>query len=101
MKNLKKVVAVLLVLAVAAIPLSAGSAVAKEKDPIVSGLFSLFLPGFGEWYNAGSDGDIPVAELCTGVICPCVTLSSIIDAYKGCTNDQIRFDFWTKPQCTR
>ena len=99
MKNLKKLIAVVLVVALAALPLSAGYAMAKEREPAVSFLFSLSLPGFGEWYNRDFDGTVPIAEMCMGWICFFVTISSIVDGVKGCTDEEIRFDFWGKASC--
>ena len=60
---------------------------------ILAGAFS----GAGEWYNAGFSGGFPLVECILGKICPCVAISSMIDAAAGKTDDAIRFDFWSSP----
>ena len=60
-------------------------------------ILSVLFSGAGEWYNAGFQGGFPVVECILGKICPCVGISSIIDAAAGKTDDGMRFDFWTSP----
>ena len=60
-------------------------------------ILSLLFSGAGEWYNAGFQGGFPVVECIMGKVCPCVGISSIIDAAAGKTDDGMRFDFWSSP----
>lgn len=66
-------------------------------DDVAAIILSSSLPGVGEWYNAGFSGGFPLVECIVGEICPCVHLSSMIDAAAGKTDDGLRFDFWASP----
>jgi hypothetical protein len=48
--------------------------------------------------NSDFSGSFPIAECIIGYICPCVQVSSVIDAVAGDqSNDNIRIDFWSRP----
>ena len=68
-----------------------------EPDAVAAIILSAALPGVGEWYNAGFSGGFPLVECILGNICPCISLSSVIDAAAGKTDDGLRFDFWSSP----
>jgi len=86
-----------------AILLAAGAAVVAvpraraSNDDVAAIILSSSLPGLGEWYRAGFTGGFPWAECIVGTICPCVRLSSVIDAAAGKTDDRMRFGFWSSP----
>jgi hypothetical protein len=67
----------------------------EEPDSTTAALMSLFFPGAGEWYNRDYQGTVPIAEFCVGAICCPVWFSSIVDAGRGETNDDMRLDFWS------
>jgi hypothetical protein len=92
---MKKFFAVFAVIALLAVPITASRAEAREE--VVSLLLSAGLPGVGEWYNSGFSGNYPLAECILGYVCPCVWISSVVDAVDGKSNEKIRFDFWTAP----
>ena len=60
-------------------------------------ILSVMFSGAGEWYNAGFQGGFPIVECILGKVCPCVGISSIVDAAAGKTDDGMRFDFWSSP----
>jgi hypothetical protein len=66
-------------------------------DDTAAIIMSLLYPGAGEWYNSGFSGGFPLVECILGTICPCVRISTVIDAAAGRTDDAIRFDFWGSP----
>ena len=69
-----------------------------QKSDLTAFFLSAMMPGVGEWYNNDFQGNFPIAECITGTICPCIQLSSIIDAVAGDTSvDNIRIDFWSSP----
>jgi hypothetical protein len=70
---------------------------AQAREDVSAILLSFSMPGVGEWYNAGFSGGFPIWECILGEICPCVRVSSIIDAAAGKTDDGMRFDFWASP----
>lgn len=70
---------------------------AEAREDIAAIVLSASMSGVGEWYNAGFSGGFPLVECILGSICPCIALSSIIDAAAGKTDDAVRFDFWASP----
>ena len=77
---------------------SVNAARTYEKSDLTALFMSAFMPGAGEWYNSDFNGSFPIAECITGAICPCIGLSSLIDATAGDTsNNKIRIDFWSAP----
>jgi hypothetical protein len=91
----KKVVAVLLVLAVLvgfAVPM-----VQAEKSPAAAALLSAVMPGAGEWYNNEWNGTFPWGECIIGHLCFLVQFASIMDAANGNTDSGLRVDFWSAP----
>lgn len=77
--------------------LTAPNKAEAAPDPVASIILSSSMPGVGEWYNSGFSGNFPLIECLVGSICPCVHLSSIIDAAAGRADDGMRFDFWGSP----
>lgn len=75
-----------------------GPAVAQDPDPTGALAFSFLFPGTGEWYNSSFEGGFPVLECLLGSICPCVRITSFLDAAAGRTDDGLRFDFWVSPR---
>ena len=66
-----------------------------EKSDITAFMMSAMMPGAGEWYNSDFKDNFPITECIVGAICPCVKLSSVIDATAGDTsNGEMRIDFW-------
>jgi hypothetical protein len=95
---MKKMMAALVVAAVAAGSLSMTSQAAQryQKSDTTAFFMSAYMPGAGEWYNSDFQGNFPLTECLVGAICPCVHLASIIDATAGDTsNGAIRIDFWS------
>lgn len=77
---------------------TADAAQTYQKSDLTAFFLSAYLPGVGEWYNTDFDGGFPLVECVTGAICPCIRLSSILDATAGDTSvDNIRIDFWSAP----
>lgn len=70
---------------------------AKAADAGAAGLLSIVLPGAGEWYNRGWQGDFPWGECIVGNICQLPRFASLIDAVNGNNNENMRFDFWSVP----
>ena len=67
-----------------------------KKSDTTALLFSLVMPGAGEWYNADFKGNFPLSECLAGSICFCAKFSSVIDATAGdASNGKIRIDFWS------
>lgn len=81
----------------AAVLTGAPSSEAEAADDVAAIMLSMYMPGVGEWYNAGFSGGFPLVECILGEICPCVRIASIIDAAAGKTDDGLRFDFWASP----
>lgn len=96
-KMLAALMVFVLVAGVLAVP---GQAAQKyQKSDLTSLILSGTMPGVGEWYNSDFQGGFPIAECIVGAICPCVQLSSMIDAVAGDTsNGELRFDFWGAPK---
>ncbi len=67
------------------------------NDDVAAIILSAGMAGTGEWYRSGFSGGFPLVECIVGAICPCVSLSSVIDAAAGKTDDGLRFDFWSSP----
>jgi hypothetical protein len=67
------------------------------NDDTAAIILSTSFPGVGEWYRAGFSGGFPLVECILGSICPCVRISSLVDAAAGKTDDSVRFDFWSSP----
>ena len=72
-----------------------GSAMATDQG--AAAILSAVMPGAGEWYNNNWKGAFPWGECILGHICPCVQLSSIMDAANGNTDSNVRIDFWSVP----
>jgi hypothetical protein len=70
---------------------------APAKDPAAAAVLSTCLSGMGEWYNADFRGNYPWGECIVGYICPCVHISSVIDAAAGKSDTAMRLDFWSNP----
>jgi len=70
---------------------------AKAVDAGGAAIISAVMPGCGEWYNRGWKGQFPWVECIGGHICPCIMLSSVLDAVNGNTDDALRIDFWSAP----
>jgi len=70
---------------------------AKAADAGAATILSAVLPGCGEWYNRGWKGGFPFVECIGGHICFCITLSSMMDAANGNSDDALRIDFWSAP----
>lgn len=70
---------------------------ATAADAGAAAILSVVMPGTGEWYNSAWRGSFPWAECVLGHICPCVMLSSVIDAANGNSKESLRIDFWTEP----
>jgi len=70
---------------------------AKDKGGAGPAVLSFFLPGVGEWSNNDFQGSYPFGECCVGGICFPFMISSVIDAAKGATDQDMRFDFWSAP----
>lgn len=92
---MKKRLALLAAAAVLATGLTATRPAQAANDDVAAIILSSSMPGAGEWYRAGFSGGFPLVECILGSICPCVRLSSIIDAAAGKTDDAVRFDFWS------
>ncbi len=93
------IVTVALVLLAGMVAVPAQAAQKYQKSDLTALILSSSMAGVGEWYNSDFQGDFPIAECLVGCICPCVTLSSIIDATAGDTsNNEMRFDFWSSPK---
>lgn len=73
------------------------SMAASAKDPGAAAVLSICLAGMGEWYNSDFKGDFPWGECIVGYICPCVKISSVIDAAAGKSDTNMRLDFWSNP----
>jgi hypothetical protein len=73
------------------------SGIAAAKDPGAAAVLSICLAGMGEWYNADFRGGYPWGECILGYICPCIKISSVIDAAAGKSDTAIRLDFWSNP----
>lgn len=96
-KMLVAMMVFVLVAGVLAVP--AQAAQKYQKSDLTALILSGTMPGVGEWYNSDFSGGFPIAECIVGAICPCVQLSSLIDAAAGDTsNGEMRFDFWGAPK---
>ena len=73
------------------------AAAGGERDYGAAMMLSAMFPGAGEWYNSGFKGGFPLVECIAGHICPCVRLSSMIDAADGREGDRMRINFWSAP----
>lgn len=94
---MKKVLLALVVVFSVSVVASSHAQVSQKSD-LTALVLSSMLPGTGEWYNSDFQGAFPIAECIVGVICPCIQLSSIIDAVAGDrSQDNIRIDFWSRP----
>lgn len=71
--------------------------IAKATDAGGAAILSAVMPGCGEWYNRGWKGGFPFVECIGGYICPCIMLSSVLDAVNSNTDDGLRIDFWSAP----
>ena len=60
-------------------------------------VLSLVMPGTGEWLNRDFEDNFPIGECCAGLVCPFVTLCSMLDAAAGDRSDRVRINFWAKP----
>ena len=95
---MKKMVTALLVCLVLFSVFAATPVVAGEgKGGAGPAILSLFLPGVGEWSNNDFQGSYPFVECIVGAVCFPFMISSVIDAYTGSTDTDLRFDFWTSP----
>ncbi len=93
---MKKLALLVMVAVMAAAPMVTE---AEAKDAGAAVVLSGMMPGTGEWYNSGWQGQFPFVECIAGYICPCVTFSSIFDAAAGKTEpEEMRLDFWTAPR---
>lgn len=95
---MKKVMMILVVAVLLGSVLGTTSQAAQQykKSDTTALLMSLVMSGAGEWYNSDFKGNFPIGECLAGYICPCVQISSIIDATAGdATNGKIRIDFWS------
>ena len=72
-----------------------GTVQAAEKGGAGPAIASFFLPGVGEWMNNDYKGSYPFGECLVGCICFPFMISSVIDAAKGQTDTEMRFDFWS------
>ncbi|MBL7114181.1 MAG: hypothetical protein ISS35_00320 [Kiritimatiellae bacterium] len=90
---------VLLIVVIAIMALGIVEGTATAADPAAAGLLSVVLPGCGEWYNGGWKGSFPFVECIAGWICPCVQVTSMMDAVNGnAERDALRIDFWSAPR---
>jgi len=71
---------------------------APAKDAGAAAILSACLSGMGEWYNGDFRSGYPWGECIVGYICPCVKISSIIDAAAGKSDTNMRIDFWSSPK---
>lgn len=95
---MKKVwmVAVVAMLLAGSVAVPAQAAQKYQKSDLTALFMSAFMPGAGEWYNSDFQGNFPLVECIGGVICPCIQISSIIDATAGDASvGNIRIDFWS------
>ena len=95
---MKKMVAALLACLMLFSVFAATPAVAAaDKGGAKPAVLSFFLPGVGEWSNNDFQGSYPFVECIVGAVCFPFMISSVIDAYTGSTDTDLRFDFWTSP----
>lgn len=93
-KQVVRVVSAVMVLAMMVVssPLQA-----KETGGAAPAILSFLLPGVGEWSNSDFQGSYPFGECIVGAICFPFWISSIIDASRGNTDRDMRFEFWSSP----
>jgi hypothetical protein len=87
---MKKWLAIVAIVGALAVP-------AMAADQGAAAILSAVMPGTGEWYNNNWKGAFPWGECILGHICPCVQLTSIMDAANGNTDLNLRIDFWSAP----
>lgn len=93
---MKKKIAIVMALAFLLAPLAV-TAVQAEKSNGAAAVLSCVMPGAGEWYNNGWQGQFPWGECIVGYICCLFQWCSIMDAANGNSDTGMRLDFWSAP----
>lgn len=95
-----KKISILLVVTMAfvfALEASAPIAAFAAPESGAAAILSSVAPGTGEWYNGGYKSPFPWGEFVLGLICPCVRISSVLDAASGDSTGAVRIQFWSVP----